>query len=759
VEVRLSELRELDEGEPPRRYAREPEARRLGRRAFLAVSFLSLFLEVLLIRWCGSEVRILAYLKNLTLLACFLGLGLGYAASAREQLGLRWSFAATAVLVGLTHPVLATYPFGVRRLSKLLNFGDMNTWTPNIRGALEFVGGMTILCVLYALLAFAFVPLGQALGSHFRSLEPKERLRHYTENVVASLAGVVAFAILSWIEAPPLAWFAVAAVAALLSVPVRPASVLSVVIGTAAVGGILIDAERSPAVLENDVTGVAPQSRKVLETRWSPYQKIQLVEESYDYERPKGSPLMDGALGSAGPPRLEWNDYSAWVNGEWYSRVGNVDLDTARTRSAYAQNMAFLENQTILRLPYHLAKGRRSALLLGAGMGRDAATALAEGVERVDCVEIESRFVDWGKRWNPQHAYEDERVHVHVDDARRFLRACPPGSYDLVIFCYLDAHSLTSNFTNTNLDSYVYTRESMAEAKRALDPDRGVLAIGFWSPRPFIYRRIETLLEETFGAPPLRFSESLFVTGVEPAPVLRARARRDPILSHNLSTLASEEPSYGAPPVETTSDDWPFFYVEQRTVPWVYRAVLLAILVLSAAGVRAAVGRVRRIDPHFLFLGAAFMLVETWSISRASLVYGATWYVSSAVIASLLVMVLAANTFVEKRGNVALSHAFPLLLGALLAAALLDPSRFLDLPRGLQLLLAAPLYAVPFCFSSAIFATSFNRAERVDEALASNILGSVLGGALECLAFATGLRSLGFVALGLYVLAWITARR
>jgi hypothetical protein len=153
------------------------------------------------------------------------------------------------------------------------------------------------------------------------------------------------------------------------------------------------------------------------------------------------------------------------------------------------------------------------------------------------------------------------------------------------------------------------------------------------------------------------------------------------------------------------------------------------------------------------------MLVETWSISRASLVYGATWYVSSAVIASLLLMVLAANWFVETKGAVRLSVAFPLLLAALVTATLLDPSRFLDLPRPLQLALAAPVYAVPFCFASAIFATSFTRAERVDEALASNLLGSVLGGALECLAFATGLRSLGFVALGLYALAWLTARR
>src|SRR6202022_3238930 len=41
------------------------------------VSLLSLFLEMLMIRWISSEIRIFAYFKNLVLVACFLGFGLG----------------------------------------------------------------------------------------------------------------------------------------------------------------------------------------------------------------------------------------------------------------------------------------------------------------------------------------------------------------------------------------------------------------------------------------------------------------------------------------------------------------------------------------------------------------------------------------------------------------------------------------------------------------------------------------------------------
>src|SRR5919204_624219 len=50
--------------------------RALSLRLFL-LSFLILFLEVVLIRWVSTEIRVFAYIKNLPLLASFLGLGLG----------------------------------------------------------------------------------------------------------------------------------------------------------------------------------------------------------------------------------------------------------------------------------------------------------------------------------------------------------------------------------------------------------------------------------------------------------------------------------------------------------------------------------------------------------------------------------------------------------------------------------------------------------------------------------------------------------
>jgi hypothetical protein len=46
-------------------------------KSLLLVSFLGLFMEMLLIRWVSSEIRIFAYFKNFVLIFCFLGFGLG----------------------------------------------------------------------------------------------------------------------------------------------------------------------------------------------------------------------------------------------------------------------------------------------------------------------------------------------------------------------------------------------------------------------------------------------------------------------------------------------------------------------------------------------------------------------------------------------------------------------------------------------------------------------------------------------------------
>src|ERR1700716_2305562 len=72
------------------------DARVLGwsPKQLLLASFLVLFAELAFIRWIAVEVWIFAYFKNLALLLCFLGFGMGCALAGKP---LRWSTAVKAL--------------------------------------------------------------------------------------------------------------------------------------------------------------------------------------------------------------------------------------------------------------------------------------------------------------------------------------------------------------------------------------------------------------------------------------------------------------------------------------------------------------------------------------------------------------------------------------------------------------------------------------------------------------------------------------
>ena len=57
-------------------------------RLIVLVTMLSLLLELVMIRWLASVFPVFSFFKNFTLLACFLGLGAGYA--VRSAAHRRW---------------------------------------------------------------------------------------------------------------------------------------------------------------------------------------------------------------------------------------------------------------------------------------------------------------------------------------------------------------------------------------------------------------------------------------------------------------------------------------------------------------------------------------------------------------------------------------------------------------------------------------------------------------------------------------------
>jgi hypothetical protein len=92
-------------------------------------------------------------------------------------------------------------------------------------------------------------------------------------------------------------------------------------------------------------------------------------------------------------------------------------------------------------------------------------------------------------------------------------------------------------------------------------------------------------------------------------------------------------------------------------------------------------------------------------------------------------------------------------------AWLLPPEDLLIDPPWVRYLLGVILAFAPVFFANLVFSHSFRDTRTADMAFASNLLGSMVGGALEYLALVTGYQALLLVVAGLYGLAWLFATR
>src|SRR5439155_6063022 len=127
------------------------------------ISALVLFLEMLLIRWVGTELRVFAYLQNAVLVATFLGLGLG-CRSARRPIAL---LPGAGALLMVTLVVLDPPNLGISETVTrgLAGFADSVVWgTARSAGALPMAMSLAVTLVQLGAIALAFVPLGQWLG-------------------------------------------------------------------------------------------------------------------------------------------------------------------------------------------------------------------------------------------------------------------------------------------------------------------------------------------------------------------------------------------------------------------------------------------------------------------------------------------------------------------------------------------------------------------------------------------------------------------
>ncbi len=290
----------------------------------LIVSALILFLELVMIRWIGTEIRIFAYLGNLVLVVCFFGVGLGCYLSGRPASFGRMSLNLFLLVTLVANP-LHWERLEFRYVTYLFSGSeDAPIWQEMVgTGGMDFVAGILLIGILLYLLAFIFVPLGQTLG---RTMQRAPlAIRAYSINIAGSLAGVWLFNGLSWSSTPPAVWMLVVAgllALTLLAGQARPwLPVILTLAGAAAmwVGG------RSSSV-----------------TIWSPYQKLSIspLISTFGTNRVQRGYLVQ-VNGTTYQAALDLSDQFVSAHPELFSKEQldrnhyNVPFSFNRMRAAY----------------------------------------------------------------------------------------------------------------------------------------------------------------------------------------------------------------------------------------------------------------------------------------------------------------------------------------------------------------------------------------------------------------------------------------
>ena len=545
-----------------------------------------------------------------------------------------------------------------------------------------------VLPIVFLAVAAIMAAIAQEVSRSFAEFEPLEA---YRLDIVGSAAGIIVFSTLSFLGSPPIVWGAIVSIA-MIALYAGALRLLQV----AALGVLIVALGKESAMPFFS---------------WSPYYKISLF-------------------------KIE--------NG--------IQIDANNIPHQYIAAMRVYDpKQSIYFFPYRfkVSKPLDRVLIVGAGNGVDAAFALAHGAKRVDAVEIDPRIYQIGSALNPDHPYQDSRVHIHIDDGRAFLQR-DTGRYDLIVFALPDSLTLVSGQSSLRLESYLFTSESFAAARAHLTGN-GVFAMYNYYRETWLVDRLARTLNRVFGHPPCVWRQPFVRTAVLAVGVIPAGT--------SCKGLLWDPQAQQAP--DPVTDDRPFLYLKTPSIPEFYLVTLALIALVSLAAVRLSAGPFPRMLPYtdLFFMGAAFMLLEAKSVVQFALLFGSTWFVNAGVFFGVLVAVYAAietaKRFTLRRPSV----VYVALFGWLAVAWAVEPSYLLALEAPLRLAAAIALSFGPIFLANVIFADRFRSSAASTVAFGTNLLGAMLGGILEYASLIVGYRNLLVVVALLYALAFALTSR
>jgi SAM-dependent methyltransferase len=597
---------------------------------------------------------------------------------------------------------MTIFRYGLEIDLKTIPFREQLTMGMSVGNLSQILLLYGLLAIVFLITALAFMPVGQLCG---RLMERRTKLRAYGLNLLGSLLGVLLMLIASFLWTPPLAWFALCFLAILLFTLKTP-SLTMVGLSFTVVCTIILAWPVNP--LWNRV--------------YSPYQLLEIGRS------------VDTGL--------------TWINvaGNFYQKIYDF---------SDAQSTRWSKIREYYDFPYKAHPTLANVAIVGAGTGNDVAAALRSGAEHVEAIEIDPAIQLTGKLSHPEKPYSDARVHAVVNDARSFLRTTEQ-TFDLVVYGMLDSHTLLSQGSSVRLDSFVYTVEGLREARTRLKPD-GVLSLSFSVLSDALGRKIYLMLQQAFdGRPPICVEANtgtsiIFLESNDEKWGLPPQLVED--VGFVDKTAFYADPSLHA---DVSTDDWPFFYMPQRIYPVSYLIMVFQILALSLLiGVNFLRERPKFTHLSFFFLGAGFMLIETKGITEMGLTFGNTWQVIGIVIAGILTMAFLGNCAVQwldiRRSLTPYLFLFAALsVGWYVARA----GGFSSTPLGR--LETSIVLTLPLLFSGIVFSTLLSSKGRVSGMIAMNLLGAICGGLLEYNSMYFGFRFLYLIAIGCYLLAFVS---
>ncbi len=672
---------------------------------------LSLFLELAIIRIHSSFIHYFSFLKNVSLISCFLGLGIGYSLKKYKVFSLNWIFpllflqlvmiyflSDTPVSTALLNPVSERLTMGIDTASNFIH--------------LFLIYSFTVFIFIFN--ALCFIPIGHLIS---RLMINVENLKAYSYNLIGSILGILGFVLFSFIKTPPVIWLIVSFLIFFFlirgSVKNYSISVLSILLLT--------------FIFSLDI-------KNKNNTIYSPYQNITIDHLS--------SPLNPSVIKTSNV------FYQAMLN---LSDDTKDMTDNIGKGNVMGHKVDIIHEAEFYNLPYLVTnKKLENILIVGSGSGNDVAAANRFNIKKISAVEIDPVIAELGKKFHPEGPYDNENVKVIIDDARSFINKTN-DKFDLIVYGLLDSQMNLSAKGGIRLDSYVYTVEALEEAKEKISKD-GFLILSFFAQTDDIGLKIFGMLEKAFNKEPVVLKSESNNRYVFLISNNKLTFNFDNLKFFKVSNVFNKELIKN---IDLSTDDWPFLYMTKKVYPSSY-LVIISVLVISSFVFLRKVTNMERKDFSFccFFLGAGFMLIETKCITEFAKIYGTTWLVNAIVISAILIMAFISNLIVMKKVRVPIYLNYLLLFFSIF----IGYTTFSNLLVSINNPIYPLLLTLPILFSGIAFSKEILKIKSTSQALSANILGAMFGGFLEYNSMYFGFSSLYILAGLIYFFALISSK-